>query len=119
MEVVDSDTAAAASDKAENDGKEIDELESVVIAELEPEETAELEPEVTAELDTEVTVELISKSTSEATADTAEPRVLDTLESTSVSSEVEDPVGNGMPVAKTYLVLPVAVVVVSELYELV
>lgn len=112
MEEVDSDTAAAASDKAENDGKEIDELEPEVIDELVPEATAELEPEITAEL--------TSKSTSEATADTAEPRVVDTLESTSTSSEVEKLVeGNGVPVAKTYLVLPVAVVVVSELYELV
>lgn len=65
MEVDDSDTAAAASDKAENDGKEIDELE--------PEVKAELESDVTDEPESEVTDELTSESTSEATGDTAEP----------------------------------------------
>lgn len=75
---------------------------------MEPETIAELEPEETAELESE-TIELASAS------DLAEPSVIDTLELTSASSEVED----GVPVAKMYLVLPVAVVVVSELYELV
>lgn len=83
-------------------------------------DTAELELELEPKLELVEIAELTSSSTSEAAAEIAEPGEVDVEDSTSVSSDAEElTVWNGVPVAKTYLVLPVAVVVVSELYELV
>lgn len=84
-------------------------------------DTSEIDPpELELELELVEIAELTASSTSEAAAEIAEPRVVDAEDSILVSSDVKElSVGNGVPVAKTYLVLPVAVVVVSELYELV
>lgn len=109
MEVVDSKTSAFAPEKVDRKDKE-----AYIYVDSEA-------PEVdTTELGLKEIAELRSDSTSEATADTREAREVDTVGTVSVEADIEGlAVGKEEPVTKAYLVLPVAVVVVSELYELV